>query len=223
MSSLTVEAYDTIFDKSYSFNEIIVIFSEEDSKKVINFDQKNFYRLSCDSVDDFCIESISGYNSNYGKNTVDLFAPGFEIYSTSLNNSYDYYSGTSYAAPFVAGVASSILSIEDYCDTSQIDNLSFSGKDLKYIICNLASYCYGLKDYCKYEGFVNALNAVQLALTYNPIIGYDYYNNLYHEVITRNHSFLEEYDWELSGLSSTFAVNLSPIVLRCSKCNGTSI
>lgn len=44
--------------------------------------------------------------SNYGKNSVDIFAPGFEIASTSPNNTYTILSGTSMAAPMVSGVLS---------------------------------------------------------------------------------------------------------------------
>lgn len=55
-------------------------------------------------------------SSNYGRNSVDLMAPGENIYSTCLCpasgdcNSYCYKSGTSMAAPHVAGVAGLILS-----------------------------------------------------------------------------------------------------------------
>ena len=43
--------------------------------------------------------------SNYGANSVDLGAPGVAIYSTTLNNTYSTFNGTSMAAPHVAGVA----------------------------------------------------------------------------------------------------------------------
>ena len=55
-------------------------------------------------------------NSNYGKTSVDLMAPGENIYSTHLClggetcNSYMSRSGTSMAAPHVTGVAGLILS-----------------------------------------------------------------------------------------------------------------
>jgi subtilisin family serine protease len=41
--------------------------------------------------------------SQYGENTVHIAAPGSDIYSTSLNNSYIFASGTSMATPHVAG------------------------------------------------------------------------------------------------------------------------
>lgn len=46
--------------------------------------------------------------SNYGKQNVDLFAPGDEIYSTSAGDKYVSDSGTSFAAPMVSGTAALI-------------------------------------------------------------------------------------------------------------------
>jgi cell wall-associated protease len=43
--------------------------------------------------------------SNYGKETVDLFAPGEDIYVAYPANEYKYNSGTSFAAPLVSGTA----------------------------------------------------------------------------------------------------------------------
>ncbi len=46
--------------------------------------------------------------SNYGKNNVDLFSPGVQIYATVPENKYKFLNGTSMAAPEVAGVAALI-------------------------------------------------------------------------------------------------------------------
>ncbi len=48
--------------------------------------------------------------SNYGSEQVDVFAPGVEIYSTTPENNYDAYDGTSMASPVVAGVAAFVWS-----------------------------------------------------------------------------------------------------------------
>ena len=48
--------------------------------------------------------------SNYGKYNVDLFAPGYQIYSTTPNNGYENANGTSMASPVVAGVAALVWS-----------------------------------------------------------------------------------------------------------------
>jgi len=51
-------------------------------------------------------DQLAGF-SNYGATTVDLGAPGVDIYSCVANSdsAYAYYSGTSMATPHVAGVA----------------------------------------------------------------------------------------------------------------------
>ncbi len=50
-------------------------------------------------------ENLVAPFSNYGKNTVDVFAPGVQIYSTIPDSKYEYFDGTSMASPVVAGLA----------------------------------------------------------------------------------------------------------------------
>lgn len=61
--------------------------------------------------------------SNFGKKSVDLFAPGVDILSTTPDNQYDTYSGTSMASPTVAGVAALALSFDTSLDASALRSL----------------------------------------------------------------------------------------------------
>jgi len=48
--------------------------------------------------------------SNYGKENVDLFAPGTSMYTTATKSTYESGGGTSYSSPIVAGVAALLKS-----------------------------------------------------------------------------------------------------------------
>ena len=61
--------------------------------------------------------------SNFGKSTVDLFAPGVDIYSTYPDNEYEFNSGTSMASPVVAGVAALIMSYYPELPTSEVRDI----------------------------------------------------------------------------------------------------
>lgn len=47
-------------------------------------------------------DALAGF-SNYGAKTVDLGAPGVQVYSTTVGGGYGFASGTSFAAPMVVG------------------------------------------------------------------------------------------------------------------------
>lgn len=64
--------------------------------------------------------------SNYGAKTVDIGAPGESIVSTYLNNTYGGMSGTSMAAPHVAGAAALYASTHPGASATQIKNAILS-------------------------------------------------------------------------------------------------
>jgi thermitase len=96
--------------------------------------------------------------SNTGTN-LDLAAPGVNIYTTMNGGGYGGWSGTSFSAPIVAGVAGLVLSANSALSAQQVqdilkqsaDDLGTSGWDSKYG-----------------WGRVNAARAVSLATGSNP-------------------------------------------------------
>jgi subtilisin family serine protease len=68
-------------------------------------------------------ENLPASFSNYGKINVDVFAPGVQIYSTTPENEYAKFSGTSMAAPSAAGVAALIRSYYPKLSASQVKHI----------------------------------------------------------------------------------------------------
>ena len=60
--------------------------------------------------------------SNYGATTVDIGAPGVSIYSTLPGNSYGSFSGTSMAAPHVAGVVGLLNAAKPGISVTEVNN-----------------------------------------------------------------------------------------------------
>jgi cell wall-associated protease len=111
-------------------------------------------------------EDFVGGFSNYGKKSVDVFAPGVEIYSTTPGNTYEELQGTSMAAPMVAGVAA--LLIAYFPDLSMVE--------VRDILRNSSRKFDGLKvqtpggkgkenfsDLSISGGLINAYEAVKMA------------------------------------------------------------
>jgi len=67
--------------------------------------------------------------SNYGAGSVSLAAPGVQILSTTPNNTYSWYSGTSMAAPHVTGVLALLESQHPTWSYSQLINRVMSTAD----------------------------------------------------------------------------------------------
>lgn len=103
--------------------------------------------------------------SNYGKKSVDIFAPGLDIYNTIPNNKYKKLDGTSMAAPMVSGVASLLKSYYPHLTMKQVKNIIIqSGKDFRYINQQKVGFENKVKfiELSKSGKIVNLLNAVKM-------------------------------------------------------------
>ena len=67
--------------------------------------------------------------SNYGATSVDLGAPGSNIYSTTPGNGYGYKTGTSMATPHVSGAAAIIKAVYPSYSTAQIKTCILTNVD----------------------------------------------------------------------------------------------
>ena len=76
------------------------------------------YPCGYDRSNEICVAASNQRDNlpswaNYGSTTVDLAAPGDNIYSTLRNNSYGFISGSSMATAQVSGTAALVLSVQD--------------------------------------------------------------------------------------------------------------
>ncbi|WP_333807696.1 S8 family peptidase [Flavobacterium sp.] len=103
--------------------------------------------------------------SNYGKNNVDIYAPGDKIYATTPLNTYEYLQGTSMASPNVAGVATLIRSYYPSLTAVQVKQIIMeSGTPLKnQVVIGEDKHKANFADASKSGRIVNAYNALLLA------------------------------------------------------------
>lgn len=92
---------------SYANNDFVDHFPNREYLNSKN-EAKNFLEIAASSSEKG--NYLAASFSNYGKKSVDIFAPGVSIKSTIPNNKYAVYSGTSMAAPVASGVAALLLS-----------------------------------------------------------------------------------------------------------------
>jgi len=117
-------------------------------------------------------KSYTASFSNYGKNEVDVFAPGTKIYSTVPGgNNYRNLQGTSMASPVVAGVAALVLSYNPQLTAQQLkwvleksatqisSKVKVPGSDDEMVQMSALSHTGGI---------VNAYEALKLAATLKP-------------------------------------------------------
>lgn len=116
-------------------------------------------------------EELPAGFSNYGKKNVDVFAPGVQIYSTTPENEYKKFNGTSMASPNAAGVAALIRSYYPKLTASQVKHILMnSGTKIDFDVLKPGTGGRGAKplmvpfaDLSVSGRVVNAYNAVRMA------------------------------------------------------------
>jgi len=97
---------------------------------------------------------IKAWFSNFGKKTVDVFAPGVSIWSTVPGNKYEPQNGTSMAAPVVSGMAAFLLSYYPGLSATRLRNI------IEHSV--IQPKVADLGQFCRTGGIVNLFRALKL-------------------------------------------------------------
>lgn len=129
-------AEEAAFEKAKNAGLISVAAAGNDGITALN------YPASYDSVISVAAVNSSGVRPNWSQYNaqVEISAPGVDVKSTTPNNAYDTYSGTSMATPHVSGVAALVWSHYPDCTNEQIraalnnsaEDKGTAGRDNKY-------------------------------------------------------------------------------------------
>ncbi len=125
----------------------------------------NFITVGASSWGTAMDSTLAASFSNYGQ-TVDIFAPGVDVYSTVPDNGYKANSGTSMAGPVVSGVAALIMAYYPEFTASDVKEILLQSATK---VTNTPVYKPGSKEVVDFSslsatgGIVNAFEALKLA------------------------------------------------------------
>jgi subtilisin family serine protease len=176
------EFVDRIIKLADEHDVLLVHASGNDSKNVDrenNFPNKysavnnevlvnNWITVGATSKDRKKKEFIASF-SNYGKKSVDLFAPGHNLLMCTPGNKYEVASGTSFAAPMVTGAAALIKSYYPDLSAAEIKSIlleSSNKKNSKVVVPGSAGKNKVIEPFSELSasgGFLDVYSAIQLA------------------------------------------------------------
>jgi subtilisin family serine protease len=117
------------------------------------------------SVTNTTHNDIKYATAGYGIETIDLGAPGTQIYSTRPNNNYGYSTGTSMATPHVAGAVALLLSAADSAFISFYkENPGTAALQLRQYILEGVDQLESLEGLMATGGRLNIYNSIMLLL-----------------------------------------------------------
>ncbi len=158
---------DTINEIGKKYNTLVIASAGNDSSGPFswhNNDTSPKYPAAFDSENLLVIASTTSSGSlstfsNIGIKSVDIAAPGSNIYSTIIGNKYGMASGTSMASPNITGVAAMVLSY----------NPKLSATELKSLLMKTATPVAAFKAQIVSGGRVNLKAALTKARTTNQL------------------------------------------------------
>jgi subtilisin family serine protease len=158
--------YDAI--KNAQTNNILFIAAAGNSN--VDADASPNYPSAYDLSNIIAVGASDAYDmrasfSNYGAKSVDIFAPGVNIYSTKPGNSYQYLNGTSMATPHVAGACALIWTRFPTQSALGVKAIALNGSE-----DGRATPAPYFKRLCVTEGRLNLQNSLKSAIQNDPAI-----------------------------------------------------
>lgn len=144
-------------------NVVIICSSGNDYFSSVSYPASNQNVIGVGATDK---NNIKASFSNYGT-SLDIVAPGVDIFSTTLNNGYVSDSGTSFAAPIVSGVAALVLSVNPFLTGQEVRDIieQTAQKVGGYSYANTSGRTNGIWHEHMGYGLVDAYAAVTTAVT----------------------------------------------------------
>lgn len=162
--------------------------------------------------EDYVSGDYISWGSNYGNQYVDLFAPGKNILSITFDKTnhvsdYTVMSGTSFACPYVTGVAALVMSMYPDMSTTEI----------KYTVLLNVTKHTAFNELSLYDGYLNAYTSLSNPHYHN--YQYEYYdsNKHYCYCTACNYGFYELHEWTALTRIPIFGSK------RCLKCYAQQI
>jgi thermitase len=150
-SSKSSALHDAV-DYAQSKNALLVVAAGNDGENIdkspvypASYTDSNILAVAASTSDD----TLASF-SNFGSESVDVAAPGDDIFSTYLGGGYKVLSGTSMAAPYAAGVAAMLR--------KQESDATYG--DLRYAVRHKVDKPAALNNKVAYDGRLNAQKAL---------------------------------------------------------------
>lgn len=180
---------------AYSKNVVLIASAGNDNSTVLHYPSSFDEVISVAACDKYPNKaSFSAYGV-----TVDLYAPGVDILTTSrlgkgdaqYGGDYLLANGTSFSAPVVAGIASLLFA----------ENPSLSNEDLRGVLVSTTNYFANQSNWDDYysSGFLNSFSAFQnsfnptTARIYSPYLNYGFSNDTLKVMLTAASAFFGSY------------------------------
>lgn len=145
---------------------VLVVAAAGNDGKNIELVENHYYPASYTQKNILTVANLNSTgqldaSSNWGKESIDIAAPGHEIYSSIPTGKFGYQTGTSQATAFVSGIAALVWS----------ENPHLTHLQIKQILLDSAVPTLKLKGKIATAGRVDAYAALQLAKKRYPKIG----------------------------------------------------